>query len=172
MATLRTSKTRLLAERKSKAIEEVQSLTEKLKIAMSVLTDLETAERVLASLGESTDDDSSQETPKTLLQNIKGVEATAANPPQNIGSVIRVKEAIRRVLPYGAQVKKSEIVEAVISLNGRLNPMTVGVELSRMSRKHGELISHGKGIYSRKNESSAVTELSGFQTTLVGSDPK
>jgi hypothetical protein len=158
MGSQKTSKSRLLAERKLKAIADVQALSDQLKVAQAMLADLETAERVLASLGGSDDDDLFQGVRQqpTLIQRIKASEGTAVEIGTPTYAVIRTKEAIRRAMPYGEQLRKSEIIDAVQHLNARVNATTVGVELSRMS-KEGELKSLGKGVYLRVPENQRVS---------------
>jgi hypothetical protein len=171
MGTQKTSKTRLLAERKIKAIADVKALSDQLANAQAILTDLEIAERVLASLGGPDEDDLFQDSRQEkgpLIQRIKSIEATAVEAPIATYAVIRTKEAIRQVMPYGEQLRKSEIIDAVQHLNPRVNATTVGVELSRMS-KEGELHSLGKGVYLKVPEDKKVrTALSQSQDDGLG----
>jgi hypothetical protein len=158
MATSKTSKSRLLAERKIKVSLERDALAAQLAVIAKQLASLDNqlselgiAERVLASLGG--DDEESNPSYGFDERLAAVLIEEMAKPPGP--SKLRVKDAIRQVMPASEEmVKKGSIIDAVQNLNPRFNATTIGVELSRMS-KDGELFSDGKGSYRRKNEKPA-----------------
>jgi hypothetical protein len=139
MQKIRSSKTRLLSEQKIHLRAEVQRLEGSLSAARLALSEVEIAERVLASL-------ESWAMPTELAQ---AIAPALHNEPRKLPKKQTTRAFICSVMPIGKAMAKQSILDAVARL-ADLNQATVGVELSRMV-KADLLVSNKRGTYTRKD---------------------
>ena len=153
-----------LRQKKAKAIEALTSLQLQVNALQEEVNALSHAERVLVSIGVPVDDvtvtnDLQSSNSKDFNVLSKGQLvlhtggsnlAVRVNPLSSIGRSPSNKKTIYMVMQKGGTLRREDIVKQVIGLKPDANPLTVGVEISRMSKPDGELLSLGKGIYQLK----------------------